>query len=296
MLNTVKRLTTRHLAAAAFSLASVLAVTTIAAHAGDTLEKAKASGTIRVGFANETPFSYATPDGELTGFDIEVLRHVFADMGIKDLDGGLTNFGGLIPGLVAKRFDLVTSAIYIRPDRCKQVAFAEPLYVLGDAIAVAKGNPKKLHSYADIAKDPSLKLANTAGGTGLRDNAKALGVKDEQIVTIPDELSGYAAVKAGRADAFVNVAIVLETQLRNLKDDSVERAHPFEQPVVDGKPRYGVGSFAVRLDDQDLLAEINKRLVAFRDTPEYAALMDKYALTKDDMVQPGMTTEKACAE
>ena len=41
MLNTVKRLTTRHLAAAAFSLASVLAVTTIAAHAGDTLEKAK---------------------------------------------------------------------------------------------------------------------------------------------------------------------------------------------------------------------------------------------------------------
>lgn len=296
MLSTVKNLTTRHLAAAAISLVSMLAMAPIESHAGDTLEKAKASGTIRVGFANETPFSYATPDGELTGFDIEVLRRIFADMGIKDLDGGLTNFGGLIPGLVAKRFDLVTSAIYIRPDRCKQVAFAEPLYVLGDAIAVAKGNPKKLHSYADIAKDASVKLANTAGGTGLRDNAKALGVKDEQIVTIPDDISGYSAVKAGRVDAFVNVAIVLETQLRNLKDDSVERAHPFEQPVVDGKPRYGVGSFAVRLDDQDLLAEINKRLVAFRDTPEYSALMDKYALTKDDMVQPGMTTEKACAE
>lgn len=217
-------------------------------------------------------------------------------MGIKDLDGGLTNFGGLIPGLVAKRFDLVTSAIYIRPDRCKQVAFGEPFYVLGDAIAVAKGNPKNLHSYADIAADPSLKLANTAGGTGLRDNAKALGVKDEQIVTIPDDASGYAAVKAGRADAYVNVAIILETQLRNLKDDTVERAHPFEQPVVDGKPRYGIASFAVRLDDQDLLAELNTRLVAFRDTPEYAALMDKYALTKDDAVQPGMTTAKACAE
>jgi polar amino acid transport system substrate-binding protein len=271
-------------------------ILTMPAFAGDTLANAKASGMLRVGFANETPFAYATPDGELTGFDIEVLRHILADMGIKDVDGGLTNFGGLIPGLVAKRFDLVTSAIYIRPDRCKQVAFGEPFYVLGDAIAVPKGNPKDLHSYSDIAADPSLKLANTAGGTGLRDNAKALGVKDEQIVTIPDDASGYAAVKAGRADAYVNVAVILETQLRNLKDDALERAQPFEQPVVDGKPRYGIASFAVRMDDQDLLDELNKRLVAFRDTPEYAALMDKYALTKDDAVKPGMTTAKACAE
>jgi polar amino acid transport system substrate-binding protein len=272
------------------------AMATSNASAQDTLAKAKESGALRVGFANETPFAYATPDGELTGFDIDVLRHVLADMGIKDLDGGLTNFGGLIPGLVAKRFDLVTSAIYIRPDRCKQVAFGEPFYVLGDAVAVLKGNPKNIHSYSDIAADPRLKLANTAGGTGLRDNAKALGVKDEQIVTIPDDASGYTAVKAGRADAYVNVAVILETQLRNLNDDSLERAHPFEQPVVEGKPRYGIASFAVRLEDKDFLAEINKRLVAFRDTPEYAALMDKYALTKDDAVKPGMTTAKACTE
>jgi polar amino acid transport system substrate-binding protein len=285
----------RRLAVALFASCAAMLVADHAS-AQDTLAKARESGTLRVGFANETPFAYATPNGELTGFDIEVLRHILSDMGIKDLDGGLTNFGGLIPGLVAKRFDLVTSAIYIRPDRCKQVAFGEPFYVLGDAVAVPKSNPKNIHSYADIAADPSLKMANTAGGTGLRDNAKALGVKDEQIVTIPDDASGYAAVKAGRADAYVNVAIILETQLRNLNDDSLERAHPFEQPVVDGKPRYGLASFAVRLEDQDLLAEINKRLVAFRDTPEYAALMDKYALTKDDAVKPGMTTAKACAE
>ncbi|WP_162917664.1 ectoine/hydroxyectoine ABC transporter substrate-binding protein EhuB [Dongia deserti] len=282
--------------AAAMSATLALASVSGSALADDTLAKAKETGTLRVGFANETPFAYATPDGELTGFDIEVLRHILGDMGIKDLDGGLTTFGGLIPGLVAKRFDLVTSAIYIRPDRCKQVAFGEPLYVLGDAIAVKAGNPKKLHSYADIAADPSIKLANTAGGTGLRDNAKALGVKDEQIVIIPDDTSGYTAVKTGRADAYVNVAIILETQLRNLNDQSLERATPFEQPMVDGKPRYGVASFAVRREDVNLLAELNKRLVAFRDTPAYARLMDKYALTPDDAVKPGMTTEKACAE
>ena len=284
------------LAAAVMGAMLVVAAVPGSGLAEDTLAKAKETGTLRVGFANETPFAYASPSGELTGFDIDVLRHILGDMGIKDLDGGLTNFGGLIPGLVAKRFDLVTSAIYIRPDRCKQVAFGEPLYVLGDAIAVKASNPKNLHGYADIAADPSIRLANTAGGTGLRDNAKALGVKDEQIVIVPDDTSGYTAVKTGRADAYVNVAIILETQLRNLNDPSLERATPFEQPVVDGKPRYGVASFAVRREDANFLAELNKRLVAFRDTPEYAELMDKYALTKDDAVKPGMTTEKACAE
>lgn len=281
---------------AALSLTSAMALMGAGAHAQDTLAKAKESGSLRIGFANETPFAYATPDGELTGFDIEVLNHISADLGIKDFDGGVTNFGGMIPGLIAGRFDLVTSAIYIRPDRCKQVAFGEPFYVLGDALAVKAGNPKKIHSYGDIAADPTLKLANTAGGTGLRDNAKALGVKDAQIVIVPDDASGYAAVKAGRADAYTNVSTVLETQLRNLGDSSLERASPFQQPVVDGKPRYGVASFAVRPADKALRDELNKRLVAFRDTPEYAALMDKYALTKDDAVQPGMTTAKACAQ
>jgi polar amino acid transport system substrate-binding protein len=262
--------------------------------AQDTLARAKESGTLRIGFANEMPFAYATPAGELTGFDIEVLHSLLADMGVKDFDGGVTNFGGMIPGLVAKRFDLVTSAIYIRPDRCKQVAFGEPLYVLGDALVVQAGNPKNIHSYQDLAKNPELRLANTAGGTGLKDNAKAMGVKDEQFVIVPDDTSGYQAVKSGRADAYVNVSTVLEHQLRALNDSSLERASPFEQPVVDGQPRYGVASFAVRKEDQDLLAELNKRLLVLRDTPEYGALMNKYDLTKDDAVKPGMTTQKFC--
>jgi polar amino acid transport system substrate-binding protein len=280
--------------AAAATVAGVV-VSAGAAAAGDTLKRAEESHHLSVGFANEVPFAYATPDGDLVGFDIDVIRHITKDLGITDLDGGLTNFGGLIPGLAAKRFDIVSTAIYIRPDRCKQVAFGEPLYILGDALAVAAGNPKHIHSYADIAADPSLRLANNVGGTGLRDNAEASGVKENQIVVVPDDSSGYAAVKAGRADAYTNVAVVLETQLRALKEPSLERATPFTQPTINGKPGYGVGSFAVRLDDQDLLAELNKRLLAFRNTPEYLALMDKYNLTKDDEAPANLTTAKACA-
>ena len=189
------------------------------ASAKSTLEKIKAQGTIRLGFTNEAPFAYATPDGQLTGVVIDVLHQIFDRMGVKDFDGGLTTFGGLIPGLKAGRFDLVTSSIYIKPDRCAQVAFAEPLYVLGDGIAVKSGNPRGINSYADVAKDPNIKLAYTVGGTGITDNATAMGVKPDQLVPVPDDPSGYAAVQAGRVDGFANPATILESELRALGVD-----------------------------------------------------------------------------
>lgn len=260
-----------------------------------TLEKIKAQGSIRMGFTNEAPFAYATPDGQLTGVVIDVLHQIFDRMGVKEFDGGLTTFGGLIPGLKAKRFDLVTSSIYIKPDRCAQVAFAEPLYILGDGIAVKAGNPKKIHSYVDIAKDPTIKLAYTVGGTGITDNAKAMGVKESQLIAVNDDAGGYAAVQAGRVDGFANPATILEGQLKALGDSALERASPFEQPTENGKPRYGFASFAVRLEDQDLLAEINKHLAELRARPEFTSIMEKYGFTKDDMIPPDVTTARICA-
>src|SRR4051794_41085815 len=53
-------------AAAGLALAAT-ALTSLSAHAETTLERAKKDGYIRVGFANEAPFGYATPDGKLTG-------------------------------------------------------------------------------------------------------------------------------------------------------------------------------------------------------------------------------------
>ena len=84
-------------AAAVLALAAT-AFTSLPAQAQSTLEKAKAEGFIRVGFANEAPFGYATPDGKLTGEAPEVAKAVLAKMGIAQVDGVLTEFGSLIPG------------------------------------------------------------------------------------------------------------------------------------------------------------------------------------------------------
>ena len=107
---------TRRTFAAGLALAGALAGTP--ALAQSTLERAKADGYIRVGFANEAPFGFATPDGELTGEAPEVAKAVLAKMGINEVDGVLTEFGSLIPGLKAGRFDIIAAGMFVNPARC----------------------------------------------------------------------------------------------------------------------------------------------------------------------------------
>src|SRR5690606_12923904 len=112
-----------------------------AAVAQSTLEKAREQGYIRIGFANEAPYGYATPDGKLTGEAPEVAKAVLAKMGINEVDGVLTEFGSLIPGLKAGRFDIIAAGMFITPARCNEVAFSEPSYGIGQAFLVKEGNP-----------------------------------------------------------------------------------------------------------------------------------------------------------
>ena len=80
-----------------------------AANAETTLEKAKRDGYVRVGFANEAPYGFATPDGKLTGESPEVVKAILKKLGINQVDGVLTEFGSLIPGLQAGRFDMIAA-------------------------------------------------------------------------------------------------------------------------------------------------------------------------------------------
>src|SRR6185369_5751624 len=170
------------------------------ASAETTLEKARREGYLRVGFANEAPYGYATPDGKLTGESPEVVKAVLAKIGIAQIDGVLTEFGSLIPGLQAGRFDIIAAGMFITPKRCQEIAFSEPSYGIGQAFLVPKGNPKAVKDYSSIAGNHDLKLAVMAGAVE-GGYAKDSGVKLDQLVILPDGPSLLAAVEGGRADA-----------------------------------------------------------------------------------------------
>jgi polar amino acid transport system substrate-binding protein len=275
---------------AGFGLAvAIAAVAAPPAAADSTLETARANGYIRVGFANEAPFGYATPEGTLTGEAPEVAKAILNKMGIPQVDGVLTEFGSLIPGLKAGRFDIIAAGMFINPKRCKEIAFSEPSYGIGQAFLVSKGNPKGLKDYGSVAADAGLKLAVMAGAVEAG-YAKDSGVKQEQLVVLPDGPSLLAAVQAGRADAAALTAL----SIANLasKGEGVEMTEPFA--MVAGKSVMGHGGFGFRKEDTELLAEFNKQLAAFIGSKEHLDLVTPFGFGKGYL--PTKTTAELCAE
>jgi polar amino acid transport system substrate-binding protein len=100
----------------------------IPANAETALERVQRTGEIRIGYANEAPFAYTLADGRVTGESPEIAKIVFAKMGIKKADAVLTEWGGLIPGLQARRFDVIAAGMYVTPARLEQVLFTDPHY------------------------------------------------------------------------------------------------------------------------------------------------------------------------
>ncbi|MGB3388638.1 MAG: ectoine/hydroxyectoine ABC transporter substrate-binding protein EhuB [Pseudaminobacter sp.] len=259
-----------------------------AAQAQSTLERAKADGYIRVGFANEAPFGFATPDGKLTGEAPEVAKAVLAKMGISQVDGVLTEFGSLIPGLKAGRFDMIAAGMFINPKRCAEINFSEPSYGIGQAMLVGAGNPKDVKDYSSIKDNPDLKLAVMAGAVEVG-YAKDAGVSEGQLVVLPDQSSLVAAVQSGRADAAALTALSIADMAS--KAEGVESTTPFGE--VAGKSVKGHGGFGFRKDDTDLLEAFNTELKAFIGSPEHIALVEQFGFGKDYL--PNKTTAELCA-
>ena len=281
-------LSRRHLLLSAAGLAaSSLLTASTPALAETTLERIKAQGFIRIGFANEAPYGYATPDGKLTGEAPEVAKAVLAKMGIAAVDGVLTEFGSLIPGLMAGRFDIIAAGMFINPKRCAQINFSEPSYGIGQAMLVKAGNPKGIKDYSSFKDNADIKLAVMAGAVE-GGYAKDSGVPDGQVVVLPDQSSLLAAVQSGRADGAALTALSIADMAS--KGEGVESTTPFGE--VAGKSVKGHGGFGFRKEDKDLYEAFNGELKKFIGSPEHIALVTPFGFGADYL--PNKTMEQLC--
>ncbi|MDZ5696801.1 ectoine/hydroxyectoine ABC transporter substrate-binding protein EhuB [Chelativorans sp. M5D2P16] len=270
------------------AVAASLGTFATAASAQDTLERAREQGYIRVGFANEAPYGFATPAGELTGESPEVAKEILSRMGIDEVDGVLTEFGSLIPGLQAGRFDIIAAGMFITPERCEQVAFSEPSYGIGQALLVAEGNPENITDYGSIAENGDLTLAVMAGAVEAG-YAETAGIPEDQLVVLPDQASLVSAVRAGRADAAALTALSIQRMAEN--NEGVESTEPFAE--VAGESVMGHGGFAFRKEDEALLEEFNSHLTDFIGTEEHIELVSQFGFGEGYL--PTQTTEELCS-
>lgn len=259
---------------------SALAVAAgLSAAGATTLQDVKDQGYIRAATANEVPYSFMKDDGTSSGIGPDVANAVLKKMGVTDVTWTVTPFGTLIPGLKARRFDFVAAEQNISPERCKQVAFTEPNSSYGEGLLVKKGNPKKLTTYADIAKDPTLKVAVVSGANNI-DFLRAVGVKDDQVIFITANADALATVQS-RADAYAATELTVASLAKG--QANVEQVKPFTDPVVNGKPVRNFGGFAFRPEDKELYDAFNVALVEFRKTDDYKKILMSYGLSEESI-------------
>lgn len=271
--------------------ALVLTVVAGPATAETTRERVLREGRIVIGIHNRSPWGYRDEEtGAVTGWHPDLLSAAFADLGVDEIEFRVTEFGALIPGLLAGRFDAVASGLAITPERCAQVLFGQPDLRVPDAAIVLEGNPKSIHSYADIAANEEI-IMGAGRGSVVVSNALAAGVPEDQILQFPDIESNMAALRAQRVDVAVISSPTVIGLLAGNGTEGLERADPFT--VADDQSNYA--SVAFRKGDEDLRALYDAQVTALRESGGIDSIMTRYGFGAPEAVPEGITTEQLCS-
>lgn len=268
---------------AALSLGSLAG----SASAQSLLERAEKGEPIRIGFANEIPFAYPGDDGSPKGFVNVHAIAVLQKMGYDKIEPVQTEWGGLIPGLNAGRFDIVTGGMNILASRCENIAFSEPMAKIGDGFIVAPGNPKGIGNYEDLAKSGAVMV--TGAGYSNIEAAKAAGVAEANIMQVPGPTEILAAIRAGRADAGAGTYFTMK-QLADSSNGAVEVTDPNAMP----EESFNWAGIGFRKADQDFLDKFNAAQAEYLGSEEMLKSVAEYGYGEATL--PGdKTTEWVCA-
>lgn len=253
------------------------------ASAGNLLETARQQGYLRVAIANEPPYTKVETDGTVTGCEPDVLRAVCKLLGINDIQGIVTPYESMIPGLKANRWDVIAAGLFMKQSRCAEIAYSEPVIVSTESFAVPNGNPKKITTIEAVKSNSDLKIGVIPGGfeEGI---LKTAGVPDGQQVKVNDGRSGIEALKAKRCDAFLLPTLSLKSLAEG--DSSFDVTDP-----VEDAPKTGSGA-AFRKTDEPFLTAYNEQLAKFKSEADFAKLEKKWGF--DPSAVEGVTAEQLC--
>ncbi|MCW2549967.1 MAG: hypothetical protein JWN96_4427 [Mycobacterium sp.] len=258
---------------------------------GSALEDIKDEGVVTIGYANEAPYAFKKDD-ELTGIAMEFLKAFFAESDV-EVEGEVVEFAGLIPGLQAKRYDLVGAGMYILPERCEVAEFGPPEYQMLTAFAVAKGNPLGITSYDALAASDAVYATST--GVAEIEYAEVAGLPEDRIKTFPSYADAAAALDAGRVDVMAQQQMGLKSTLDALGSDGVEYVE-LTEPATDarGNPAVGYGGTVFPEDADELREAYTEWLADAREDGSYEEIMKEFGFSEENIPPADLTADELC--
>lgn len=247
------------------------------------LARLQASKRVRVGIANQPPFSALNPDGTLTGVAPTISQIVMRRLGITEMEGFVGSYGELVPGMLAGRWDYISACLTVTEPRCRQVTYSDPITSDRRCIVTLKGEkaPKKIAELKDYV------VGLLAGGADFR-LVQVRGVPLANLRQFPNDTALLDGLLARRFQVQFgsHPGIVDMIRKRGLENDLV-MIYPIEDDGV------SFAACAFRKEAADLHAAFQRELRAIKASGEFTKVVSSFGFDVDDKLLAA-TPEQAC--
>ena len=219
------------------------------------------------------PYNLVAADGTLKGFDVDFAKalceKINADCTIVKQD-----WDGMIPALMAKKFDLIVASMGILPEREEKIDFSIPYYQAPTALVATKASGIK--AGADGLVDGESLAGKKIGiqrATGYETFAKKNWPKAEYVLYDNSE-SANLDMTGGRLDARFDDAVLLKNGLMTTptaSDYAIVGKILSEKDM--GSKGEGIG---MRKGETDMKKAVDKAILDMRADGTYKKINDKY--------------------
>ena len=213
------------------------------------------------------PFNFVAPDGSLKGFDVDIAEALCKEMGV-DFKLVVQEWDGMIPGLLAKKYDVIVASMSITEERKKAVSFTGHYYQVPARFVSKKGSGIEISKTGLKGKRIGVQRASTYANYL---NGEYSGIVD--IIYYDTVENHNLDLLSGRLDAVLAQAIFMGKWLEtpDAKDCEVVGA-----PVTDVKYIGEGAGIAVRKQDIQLRDRLDQALKAIVANGTHKRIADKY--------------------
>ena len=250
--------------------ASVLLAGALGANAETTYEKIKRTGTVTVGTeAAFAPFEFVE-DGKIVGYGKDILTYIIDDMKV-ELNQLDLPWQGILPGLLAKKFDFVATSVSVTEERVKKYAYTVPI-AEGTAWLMKRMGDDRISSVEDAAGmvvGTQLASAGEVAARAFEENilqpTRGKGFEELKLYTAFPET--YIALANGELDGVIqsipNLAVLIKKQ---------PGLFELVGPVKD---KHYMG-WVTRPEDKDLRDYLSSQILEMRDNGYLYELQDQW--------------------
>lgn len=205
------------------------------------IETIKKRGALKVGMSTFVPWAMRDKNGELVGFEIDVAKKVAADMDV-DIEFVPTSWDGIIPALIAGKFDVIIGGMSVRPQRNLTINFTIPYAHSGMGIAANKAMAADM-KWPDDYDSADVTFSCRRGATSCSDVDRLF--PKATVRKFDDDVQAFQEVLNGNAHA------VLSSYPKPVEWASGNQEHIF-LPTTDNLSQ-GDEAFGLRKGDPDAL-------------------------------------------